>query len=88
MISLILPLSITCSSKPASFALPIIADTVIHLLQNGSEALPADQGDKTKLVGYSLELYADAIKEFITDYLHCERYAVFVYAFTLDLHNV
>lgn len=56
VISIILPLFPTCSLKranpllKASFDIPIITDTVIHLLQNGSEALPADQADKMKMV--------------------------------------
>jgi len=57
VIALILPVSVTCSLKPASpllkatFDIPVIADALIHLLQNDSEALPADQADKMKLVG-------------------------------------
>lgn len=57
LISPMLLFSITCFLKPASpllkanFEIPIISETVIHLLQNGGEALPSDQADKMKLVG-------------------------------------
>ncbi|NWX24601.1 DAB2 protein, partial [Aegotheles bennettii] len=37
----------------------IIADTVIHLLQNGSEALPTDQADKMKLGVDQMDLFGD-----------------------------
>lgn len=57
MISLILSLFISCSLNLASsllkisFDISVTVDTVIHLLQNDSETLPADQADKMKLVG-------------------------------------
>ncbi|NXB07492.1 DAB2 protein, partial [Cnemophilus loriae] len=37
----------------------IISDTVIHLLQNGGEALPADQADKVKLGVDQMDLFGD-----------------------------
>ncbi|NWW23449.1 DAB2 protein, partial [Falcunculus frontatus] len=37
----------------------IISDTVIHLLQNGGEALPADQADKMKLGVDQMDLFGD-----------------------------
>ncbi|NXW11165.1 DAB2 protein, partial [Fregetta grallaria] len=42
----------------ASFDIPIIID-VVHLLQNGSEALPADQADKLKLGVDQMDLFGD-----------------------------
>ncbi|NXW18052.1 DAB2 protein, partial [Circaetus pectoralis] len=45
--------------KKASFDIPIIADTVIHLLQNGSVALPADQADKMKPGVDQMDLFGD-----------------------------
>ncbi|NWX37302.1 DAB2 protein, partial [Notiomystis cincta] len=37
----------------------IISDTVVHLLQNGGEALPADQADKIKLGVDQMDLFGD-----------------------------
>ncbi|NXE35666.1 DAB2 protein, partial [Ptilorrhoa leucosticta] len=45
--------------KKANFEIPIISDTVIHLLQNGGEALPADQADKMKLGVDQMDLFGD-----------------------------
>ncbi|NWV68446.1 DAB2 protein, partial [Malurus elegans] len=45
--------------KKANFERPIISDTVIHLLQNGGEALPADQADKMKLGVDQMDLFGD-----------------------------
>ncbi|NXY65333.1 DAB2 protein, partial [Callaeas wilsoni] len=45
--------------KKADFEIPIISDTVIYLLQNGGEALPADQADKIKLGVDQMDLFGD-----------------------------
>ncbi|NXW70126.1 DAB2 protein, partial [Hirundo rustica] len=45
--------------KKASFEIPIISDTVIHLLQNGGEELPADQADKMRLGVDQMDLFGD-----------------------------
>ncbi|NXI13436.1 DAB2 protein, partial [Irena cyanogastra] len=45
--------------KKANFEIPIISDTVIHLLQNGVEELPADQADKTKPGVDQMDLFGD-----------------------------
>ncbi|NWZ61935.1 DAB2 protein, partial [Acrocephalus arundinaceus] len=45
--------------KKANFEIPIISDTVIHLLQNGGEELPADQADKMKLGVDQMDLFGD-----------------------------
>ncbi|NWZ53323.1 DAB2 protein, partial [Haliaeetus albicilla] len=45
--------------KKASSDIPIIADIVIHLLQNGSIALPADEADKMKPGVDQMDLFGD-----------------------------
>ncbi|NXH90857.1 DAB2 protein, partial [Edolisoma coerulescens] len=45
--------------KKANSEIPIISDTVIHLLQNGGEALPVDQADKMKLGVDQMDLFGD-----------------------------
>ncbi|NWH74368.1 DAB2 protein, partial [Piaya cayana] len=45
--------------KVRCFDIPIIADSVIHLLHNGSEALPADQAEKIKLGVDQMNLFGD-----------------------------
>ncbi|NXH96487.1 DAB2 protein, partial [Pachycephala philippinensis] len=45
--------------KKANFEIPIISETVIHILQNGGEALPADQADKMKLGVDQMDLFGD-----------------------------
>ncbi|NXU55876.1 DAB2 protein, partial [Turnix velox] len=47
------------NKEKASSDITIIANTVIHLLQNDSEALPADQADKTKLGVDQMDLFGD-----------------------------
>ncbi|NXB90664.1 DAB2 protein, partial [Vidua chalybeata] len=45
--------------KKANFEIPIISDTVIHLLQNDGEELPADQADKIKPGVDQMDLFGD-----------------------------
>ncbi|NWR40902.1 DAB2 protein, partial [Regulus satrapa] len=45
--------------KKANFEIPIISDTVIHLLQIGGEEVPADQADKVKLGVDQTDLFGD-----------------------------
>ncbi|NWU00548.1 DAB2 protein, partial [Urocynchramus pylzowi] len=45
--------------KKENFEIPIISDTVIHLLQNDGEELPADQADKMKPGVDQMDLFGD-----------------------------
>ncbi|NXU33530.1 DAB2 protein, partial [Drymodes brunneopygia] len=45
--------------KKADFEIPIISDTVTHLLQNGDESLAADQAAKMKLGVDQMDLFGD-----------------------------
>ncbi|NXN03086.1 DAB2 protein, partial [Sylvia borin] len=45
--------------KKVNFEIPNISDTVIHLLQNGSEEPPADQAEKMKLGVDQMDLFGD-----------------------------
>ncbi|NWI38984.1 DAB2 protein, partial [Picathartes gymnocephalus] len=45
--------------KKTNFEIPIISDTVIHLLQNGGEELPADQAEKMNMGVDQMDLFGD-----------------------------
>ncbi|NWZ90523.1 DAB2 protein, partial [Nesospiza acunhae] len=45
--------------KKANFEIPIVSDTVINLLQNDGEELPADQADKMKPGVDQMDLFGD-----------------------------